>query len=384
MAKRDYYEILGVSKSASSDELKKAYRKLALKYHPDHNPDDKNAEYNFKELNEAYEVLRDKDKRAAYDHMGHAAFDGRGGNGARGHPGGGFDFHYTSGGFSDIFEEMFGDFMGAQSRGPRASQRGSDLQYNLTITLEEAFKGIKKSVTLMGSASCETCHGTGAQKGSSPVTCKTCQGRGKVRAQQGFFTVERTCPTCHGQGQFIENPCKSCNGSGRVRKQRTITVSIPAGVEDGMRIRLSGEGESGLRGAPAGDLYVHIEVQPHKLFQREGADIHCAVPISMMIAALGGSIDVPAIDGTKARLTIPEGTQSGKIFRLKSKGMTLLRSSSRGDMYIHAQVETPVNLTKQQKELLKQFSESDKKGKTSPESSGFFSKVKDFWDNLGD
>jgi molecular chaperone DnaJ len=384
MAKRDYYDVLGVSKSASADEMKKAYRKLAMKYHPDKNPGDKEAEKSFKELNEAYEVLRDADKRAAYDRMGHAAFDASmGGGGHRGHPGG-FEFNFGGGGFSDIFEEVFGDFMGGQGRGGRAGhQRGNDLQYNMSVSLEEAFAGVKKEITVTMGVVCSTCKGSGAAENSKPITCKTCQGRGKVRAQQGFFTVERACPTCQGMGQIIENPCKSCHGAGRVNEKRTLSISVPAGVETGTRIRLSGEGESGVRGAPAGDLYVHVEVKSHKLFEREDANIHCRVPISMVTAALGGSIDVPTIDGAKARVTIPEGTQSGKIFRLGGKGMSVLRRTTRGDMFVHAFVETPSHLSKRQKELLQEFSESDKNGKTSPESQGFFSRVKDFWDNLG-
>jgi molecular chaperone DnaJ len=383
MAKRDYYEVLGVSKSASADEMKKAYRTLAMKFHPDKNPGDKEAEKKFKELNEAYEVLRDADKRAAYDRMGHAAFDGGMGGGQRGHPGG-FEFNFGGGGFSDIFEEMFGDFMGGQGRGPRGHQRGNDLQYNLSISLEEAYTGVKKEITVTMGVACGVCKGTGSEKDSTPKTCPTCHGRGKVRAQQGFFTVERTCTTCQGMGQIIENPCKNCHGAGRVNDRRTLSISVPAGVETGTRIRLSGEGEAGIRGAPAGDLYVNVEVKAHPLFEREEANIHCRVPISMVTAALGGSIDVPTIDGAKARVTIPAGTQSGKIFRLGGKGMTILRRSNHGDMFVHAFVETPVHLSKKQKELLKEFDESDKGGKTSPETQGFFSRVKEFWDNLGD
>jgi len=385
MAKRDYYEVLGVSKSASADELKKAYRKLAMKLHPDKNPGDKESEHKFKELNEAYEALSDANKRAAYDRMGHAAFEQGGGGGAgfgqRGHPGG---FEFNAGGFSDIFEEMFGDFMGGGGRGGRAHQRGNDLQYNMSVTLEEAYAGVKKSITVTMGVPCGTCHGSGAEKGSTPTTCPTCHGRGKVRAQQGFFTVERTCNTCQGTGQIIENPCKTCHGLGRVNDKKTLNITVPAGVETGTRIRLSGEGESGIRGAPAGDLYVQIEVKPHAIFEREDANIHCRVPIAMVTAALGGSIEVPTIDGSKVRVTIPAGTQSAKIFRLGSKGMSILRRSNRGDMFVHAAVETPVHLSKKQKELLKEFGESDTKGQTSPESQGFFSRVKDFWDNLGD
>lgn len=383
MSKRDFYEVLGVSKSASEDEMKKAYRKMAMKHHPDKNPGDKEAEKKFKELNEAYEVLRDANKRAAYDRMGHAAFDGSmGGGGGRGHPGG-FDFNFGGGGFSDMFEEVFGDFMGGQRRGGPAQHRGSDLQYNLSITLEEAFAGVKKSVTVMAGVKCGTCEGSGSAANSRPVTCKTCQGRGKVRSQQGFFSIERACPTCQGMGQIIENPCKTCHGAGSVQDKRTLNISVPAGVETGTRIRLSGEGEVGVRGSHPGDLYVHVDVKAHGLFEREDANIHCRVPISMVTAALGGSIDVPTIDGAKARVTIPAGTQNGKIFRLSGKGMSVLRRTSRGDMFVHAFVETPSNLTKRQKELLQEFNESDKSGDSSPESQGFFSRVKEFWDNLG-
>ena len=381
MTKRDYYKVLGVSKSVSADELKKAYRKLAMKYHPDKNPDDKEAEKKFKELSEAYDVLQDKDKRAAYDHMGHAAFEH--GGGARGR--GGFDFNFRAGtgGFADIFEEVFSEFMGGQ-RGPSPRQRGSDLQYNLAINLEAAFKGIKKSIRISTGVACTECNGSGAEKDSSPATCDTCHGRGKVRAQQGFFTVERTCPKCHGAGQYIEHPCRSCNGLGKVRKDKTLEVDIPPGIEEGTRIRIAGAGEAGTRGGPSGDLYVFVEVDPHPLFQRESAHIHCRAPISMITAALGGSIEVLTIDGKLAQVTIPSGTQNGRQFRLKGKGMTILRRSGRGDMYVHTMVETPVNLTKKQKELLKEFESSDKKGHTSPESEGFFRKVKDFWDKLQD
>lgn len=387
MAKRDYYEVLGVGRNATADELKKAYRKLAMKYHPDQNPNDKAAEEKFKELNEAYEVVSDKNKRAAYDQLGHAAFEGgMGGHGAGASAGpgaAGFEFNFGQGGFSDIFEEIFGDHVrgGASAR---ASQRGSDLQYNLSISLEDAFDGVKKSIFVTMGSTCDTCHGTGSAKGTSKKTCNTCHGRGKVRAQQGFFTVERTCPTCQGMGEVIEDPCSSCHGAGRVRRQRELSISVPAGVEDGTRIRLSGEGEAGLRGAAAGDLYVIISIQPHKFFKRDGADIHCRVPVSMVTAALGGSVEVPTLEGKKTKLKIPAGTQSGDTLRMKGKGMTVLRRSHRGDMYVHVQVETPVKLSKKQKELLQEFDDSDKSGKTSPESAGFFSKLKRLFHNLGE
>ncbi|MGB0934634.1 MAG: molecular chaperone DnaJ [Alphaproteobacteria bacterium] len=380
MSKKDLYELLGVSKSASADEIKKAYRKLAMKYHPDKNPGDKEAEQKFKEINLAHEVLKDEQKRAAYDQYGDAAFQ----QGAGGGQHGGFDFNFQggAGGFSDIFEEMFSEFMGGGPGGAHSSgsgrSRGSDLQYSMTISLEDAFKGVNKSIKVNTNAACGTCSGSGAKEGTKPKSCSTCHGRGKIRTQRGFFTVEQACGTCKGQGTFIDSPCGDCAGQGRKRKEKTLSVSIPAGVEDGSRIRLAGEGEAGARGGMNGDLYVFIEVKSHSIFMREGADIHCRVPISMVKAALGGTIDVPTIDGSKARVTIPEGTQSGKQFRLKSKGMSVLRRSGRGDMYVHAHVETPVNLTKKQKEILNQFESSDTKHKTCPESEGFFTKVKDF------
>ncbi len=390
MAKQDFYETLGVGKSADADELKKAYRKLAMQYHPDRNPDDKDAEHKFKEINEAYDVLKDSEKRAAYDRFGHAAFDGPGAAGAGAGAAGAGDFGFNfAGGFADIFDEMFGDFTGRRGAGAGAGAgagpaqaRGADLRYNMDITLEEAFAGKQATVRVPTAAACETCSGTGAAKGSKPVSCPTCHGRGRVRAQQGFFTIERTCATCHGQGQVIDNPCATCHGSGRVQKEKTLSVSIPAGVEDGTRIRLSGEGEAGLRGGPAGDLYIFLTVRAHKYFQRDGANLYMRVPIPMTTAAVGGVIEVPTVDGARARVTIPEGTQSGHQFRLKGKGMSVMRSAARGDMYIRAQVETPVKLTKRQKELLKEFAAESPASRTSPESEGFFAKVKEAWDDL--
>ena len=373
MAKLDFYELLGVSKGCGPEDLKKAYRKLAMQWHPDRNPGDKAAEQKFKDISEAYDVLKDEQKRAAYDRYGHAAFE----NGGRG-PG---DFGFAAG-FADIFDEMFGDFMGAR-RGQQSATRGNDLRYNMEITLEEAFKGKQASVRVPTLIACESCSGTGAEAGSKPVTCPTCHGHGRVRAQQGFFTIERTCPTCHGGGRVIENPCRVCAGQGRVRREKTLSVSIPAGVEDGNRIRLSGEGEAGVRGGAPGDLYIFLSVKPHRFFQRDGANIQCRVPIDMPTASLGGTIEVPAIDGTRAKLTVPAGAQTGRQFRLKGKGMSVLRSPSRGDMYIEVTVETPVNLTKRQQELLREFAEAgDGKRATSPEAEGFFSRVKEFFEDL--
>jgi len=378
MVKADYYESLGVEREANADDLKKAYRKAAMKYHPDRNPGDAEAETKFKEVNEAYEILKDDQKRAAYDRYGHAAFE----NGGAGGPGGGptgFDF---AAGFSDIFDEMFGASGGARRGGRNASSRGGDLRYNLEISLEDAFQGRQVEVHVPSTASCESCEGSGAKDGAQPKSCPTCQGMGKVRAQQGFFTIERTCATCHGQGQVIEDPCRKCGGSGRTRKEKKLSVNVPPGVDDGTRIRLSGEGEAGLQGGPPGDLYIFLTISEHVFFQRDGADIYCRVPIPMMIASLGGAIEVPAIDGSRAKVNIPEGTQSGQQFRLRGKGMSVLQSKLRGDMYIDAQVETPVKLTKRQKELLREFDNSGGSEVHSPRSEGFFSKVKEFWEDL--
>ncbi|ARJ66337.1 molecular chaperone DnaJ [Magnetospirillum sp. ME-1] len=381
MSKQDYYELLGVEKGASGDDIKKAYRKLAMQFHPDRNPGNADAEQKFKEINEAYDVLKDEQKRAAYDRFGHAAFE-QGGGGPGGFGGGGFG-GFGGGGFSDIFDEMFGEFMGGGRRG-QASGRGADLRYNMDISLEDAFAGKSATIKVPSSAPCEDCKGTGGKDGAQPVTCSGCNGHGKVRQQQGFFTIERTCPTCQGMGKIIKDPCRSCGGSGRTRKEKTLSVNIPAGVEDGTRIRLAGEGEAGMRGAPSGDLYIFLSIAAHRIFQRDGANIFCRVPIPMTTAALGGTIEVPAIDGSKAKVTIPEGTQSGNQFRLKNKGMSVLRSPARGDMFIQAVVETPVNLTKRQKELLAEFNEAGEgeKAKNSPESQGFFAKVKELWEDL--
>jgi molecular chaperone DnaJ len=384
MAKRDYYQVLGVARDASEEDLKKAYRKLAMQYHPDRNQGDAGAEAKFKELNEAYDVLKDAEKRAAYDRYGHAAFEqGGGGNpfGQGGGPGG----NPFGGAFEDIFEEMFGGLgRGGRRNGPVG--RGSDLRTGVEVTLEEAFAGAKKTIRVSTTVACEACKGSGAEgpAAQAATTCGGCGGSGKIRAQQGFFLIERTCPTCGGSGRVVKNPCKVCAGQGRVQRDRTLAVTIPAGVEDGTRIRLSGEGEAGLRGAPAGDLYVDISVRTHAIFQRDGANIFVRVPLRMTQAALGGAVEVPTVDGGRAKVTIPAGTQAGDQFRLRGKGFSVLRSSARGDMYVQVAVETPQNLTKRQQELLAEFErESEQHGKSSPESEGFFAKVKEFWDGLG-
>ncbi|WP_133613407.1 molecular chaperone DnaJ [Dongia mobilis] len=379
MMKRDYYETLGVEKGADAEALKKAYRKLAMQYHPDRNPGDKEAEGKFKELNEAYDVLKDEQKRAAYDRFGHAAFENGGGGFRNGQAHG-----FNASGFADIFDEMFGDFMGGGRRG-QGRGRGSDLRFNMEISLEEAFAGKQTTIRVPSSVVCEACDGAGAEKGSKPVTCPSCHGHGKVRATQGFFTIERTCQHCGGAGKVIEKPCKTCHGSGRTAKEKTLQVNIPAGVEEGTRIRLAGEGEAGMMGAPAGDLYIFLSIKPHRLFERDGANIHCHVPIIMTTAALGGQVEIPTIDGGRAKVTIPAGAQTGQQFRLKGKGMSVLRSSARGDMYVELVVETPVNLSKKQKELLSQFeAEGKKQGNHSPQSEGFFARVKEFFDNSRD
>jgi len=383
MAKRDYYEVLGAKKGASAEELKKAYRTKAKELHPDRNSDNPNAEAQFKEVNEAYDVLKDADKKAAYDRYGHAAFEGgMGGGGQRGGFGGGGQGDFGSA-FSDVFEDLFGDFMGrggGGGGGRSRAQRGSDLRYNLRVSLEEAYAGVPKTINVPTSIACDSCRGTGAEGGSEPTTCPTCSGMGKVRAQQGFFTVERTCPTCNGAGQIVKNPCKSCHGHGRIEKERALSVNIPAGVETGTRIRLAGEGEAGLRGGPTGDLYIFIEVKEHPIFQRDGAHLFCRVPISFSTAALGGEVEVPTIDGGKARVKVPAGSQTGKQMRLRAKGMTALRGGGVGDMLLELAVETPVNLTSRQKELLREFEALSEDN--NPEGRTFFSKVKGFWDGM--
>jgi molecular chaperone DnaJ len=375
MAKRDYYEVLGVARNAGEGDLKSAFRRLAKEHHPDRNPGDKAAEQKFREASEAYEVLKDPQKRAAYDQYGHAAFEQGGG---RGGPGGfGPDFAAS---MSDIFENLFGDFMERRpGRRGQGRERGADLRYNLEITLPEAFIGKTAQVRIPTTIGCETCSGTGAKAGTKPVSCTTCGGHGKVRASQGFFTIERTCPACQGRGEVIDDPCKDCNGSARITREKTLSVNIPAGVEDGTRIRLAGEGEGGLRGGPPGDLYIFLSIKPHGFFQRDGADVFCRVPISMVTASLGGQIEVPTLDGSMTRVKVPEGSETGKQFRLKGKGMPVLRSSVTGDMYIQVEVETPKNLTRRQRELLEEFDKESRR-ETSPESHGFFARVKEFFE----
>jgi molecular chaperone DnaJ len=376
MAKRDFYEVLGVSREVSDVELKLAFRKLAMQHHPDRNPGSREAEARFKEVNEAYDTLKDPQKRAAYDRFGHAAFE-TGGMGGRG----GFDSGFGS--FSDIFNDIFEDLTGrGRARSSTGRERGADLRYNMEIELEDAFRGKTATIRIPTSVTCEACSGSGAKPGSRPRQCVTCGGHGRVRATQGFFSIERTCPTCHGRGEVIEDPCASCGGAGRMTRERTLSVNIPAGVEDGTRIRLANEGEAGTRGGPPGDLYIFLSIQPHTFFQRDAADLHCRVPISMVTAALGGDITVPTIDGGKAKVTVPEGTQTGRQVRLKSKGMPVLRSRDVGDMYVQLFVETPKNLTRRQRELLEEFDAQSSK-ETQPESAGFFAKVKDFFDGLG-
>lgn len=381
MAKRDYYDILGASKGASAEELKKAYRVKAKELHPDRNSDNPNAEAQFKEINEAYDVLKDADKKAAYDRFGHAAFEGGMGGGARGGGGNG-DFASA---FSDVFEDLFGDFMGGGggrggASGRTRAQRGSDLRYNLRVSLEEAYSGVHKNISVPTAVACDTCNGSGAEGGSEPVGCPTCAGIGKVRAQQGFFTVERTCPTCAGAGQIVKNPCRACAGQGRVQKERSLAVNIPAGVETGTRIRLASEGEAGMRGGPAGDLYIFIEVRDHAIFQRDSVHLFCRVPISIAAAALGGEVEVPTIDGGKSRVKVTAGSQTGRQLRLRGKGMPALRGGGSGDMVIELAVETPVNLTARQREILQEF--DTLAADNNPEGTSFFAKVKGFWDGM--
>ena len=373
MAKRDFYEILGVAKNASEDDIKKAYRKLAMKYHPDRNPDNKEAEEKFKEVKEAYEMLTNPEKREAYDRYGHAGVDPNMGGG-----GGGFG----AGGFGDAFGDIFGDIFGGGGRGRSSGPqvyRGADLRYNLEITLEQAAHGYETTIRVPSWDKCDTCHGSGAKPGTQPVTCTTCSGHGQVRMQQGFFSIQQTCPKCHGSGKIIPEPCAACGGAGRIKRNKTLEVKIPAGIDNGMRIRSSGNGEPGTNGGPAGDLYVEIHIKPHTVFQREGDDLHCEMPMSCTKAALGGDIEVPTLNG-KVSFTIPEGTQSGKTFRLKGKGIKGVRSGYAGDLFCHVAIETPVKLTEKQKDLLRDFEKSTTEGgaKHSPQSKTWKDKVKDY------
>ena len=374
LSKRDYYDVLGVPKGSEQEALKKAYRSKAKELHPDRNSDNPNAEAQFKEVNEAYEVLKDAEKKAAYDRYGHAAFEG--GGGGQGFGGGG-DF---SSAFSDVFDDLFGDFMGGGRGGRQQQSRGSDLRYNLSISLAEAFAGLQKTINVPSAVSCGSCNGSGAAGGSSPTTCPTCSGLGKVRATQGFFTVERGCPTCSGVGQIIKNPCSSCGGQGTQKKDRALNVNVPPGVETGTRIRLAGEGETGPRGGVSGDLYIFIEVSKHKIFERDGLNLFCRVPVSMAKASLGGEVEVPTIDGGRSRVRIPAGSQSGRQMRLKGKGMPAIKTIQKGDMFIEMAVETPVNLTARQKELLQEFEELSEDN--NPETNSFFSSVKTFWESM--
>ena len=379
MSKQDYYETLGVNKSSSDGEIKQAYRKKAMKYHPDRNKDDKQAEKKFKKINEAYYVLKDKEKKTQYDQFGHQAFE---------HGGAGFKDVDFGGGFSDIFEEMFGDFdddVGSIFGGGRRSGKtntkeyGADLRYDMEVSLEEIFSGKKIIIHVPTKIKCETCNGNGYEADSKPETCPTCKGHGEVRSSQGFFTIQQTCPDCRGEGQVIKNPCNSCSGTGRVDKKKSLSVEIPAGVEDGTRIRLSGEGEAGYQGGPSGDLYIFIKEKPHSIFKRDVENLYCKVPIPMIDATIGGSIEVPTLDGSIVKVKIPSGTQSGSNFRLSNKGLPRFRQRGNGDLYLEAFVETPVNLSSSQKDLLKKFDSEKNKKTTSPQSEGFFNRLKDLW-----
>ncbi len=373
MAKKDYYEILGVDKSCDDKTLKSAFRKLAKEFHPDHNAGKPEAEAKFKEISEAYERLKNPESRAAYDRYGHAAFDGGGG---RGNYSGGFDGNFSSA-FSDIFNDFFGDFSNS-TRSRETSNRGSDLRYNLEITLEEAYSGKSDTINVPMNTECTGCKGNGGENGEAPIVCPNCQGSGKTRASQGFFMIERSCTSCNGSGQIVVNPCKSCGGQGRVKKPKKLSINVPAGVEDGNRIRLSGQGEAGLRGGRTGDLYIFVSIKPHKFFQRDGSDLYCNVPVSMATAALGGQIDIPTIDGSKLSVSIPEGSQNNKHLRLRGKGMPILRQKNFGDLHLQISVETPVNLSKKQKQLLEEFQNISNE-KNNPVSDGFFKKLRDLW-----
>jgi len=378
VAKQDYYETLGIQKGASADEIKKAYRKKAMQHHPDKNQGNAHSETEFKKINEAYDILKDPQKKAAYDQFGHAAFSQ--GTGASAGAGGGFggfgggnaDFS----GFGDIFGDIFGDFMGG-GRSPRRSQsRGADLRYDVEISLEDAFSGTKKDINIFTYTTCDACHGSGAEKGSSIETCPYCHGTGTVQMRQGFFSIQQPCPHCHGKGTVIKNPCKKCHGEGRYKENKNIRVTIPAGINSGSKIRLTGKGEAGQNGEEAGDLYIFVNVKRHSIFERDGSDLYCSIPLSMTTAILGGVIEVPTIGGKVVDLKIPEGTQNGQKFRLKGYGMSVVRTSNYGNMYVQVEVETPVKLSKKQKELIKKF--ADESDKNNPKVSSFLKKAKDF------
>ena len=378
MTEKDYYEVLEVSKDASGDEIKKSFRRLAMQYHPDRNPGNKEAETKFKEINEAYEVLKDEQKRAAYDRYGHQAF-ANGGMGG-GNPFGGFDFGGGAGGFADIFSEVFSEFVGrGRGAGRTYAQRGQDVRYNMSLTLEEAFTGLEKEITLPSTETCETCHGHGTKDGKEAPTCPYCKGSGKMRMQQGFFVVEQDCPQCKGTGHMVKDACPDCKGKGFVKKQKTINVKIPAGVEDGMRVRVQGGGEAGIRGGESGDLYVFVSVKDHKLYERQGANLYARIPISMCCAALGGSIEIPSIDGSKIDVKVSAGAQSDQVIKVKNQGMSMVRSDRRGDLFVKLHVETPVNLSARQKELLEEFRAIGKEESCQPEAKGFFDKIKDLF-----
>lgn len=373
MAKRDYYEVLDVARNATDEEIKKAYRKLAMKYHPDRNQDNPSAEEKFKEVKEAYEMLSDSEKRAAYDQYGHAGVDPNMG------AGGGFGGGNPFGDFGDIFGDIFGG-MGGRQRGPQV-YRGADLRYTMEISLEDAAAGKVTQIRVPNWEECDVCHGSGAEPGTSAETCPTCQGQGQVRMSQGFFSVQQTCPTCHGTGKHIPTPCHKCHGQGKIKTQKTLEVNIPAGIEDGMRIRNAGKGEPGVNGGPSGDLFVEIHIKHHSVFERDGTDLHCTIPLAFTKAALGGEIEVPTLHG-KATMNIPEGTQTGQVFRLKGKGMPHVRSASTiGDLYVHVELEVPVKLNSEQKDLIRQLDESLQRGgeKHSPKAKSWFNKVKDFF-----